>query len=215
MPDKTLQQTHINARIKEIQIFKTNEIMFNKTIIQDRLNKDNFWNLMFWVLASLCFAVIFVLPFALRIPAFLATIILIPIYIKTKHGMSFDKRKHFLNKNGVSLKKRYPKNIYGMFFLSFASLPLTGLAIDNFGWNIELLDGVFLSVPILVLVLYFIIINCPISILFYKSAWSKSILGEYPKSNTSNSSFSSSTNSYTTDPSYKSLSSNIFNSNKR
>lgn len=183
--------------------------------VKDRLNRDNFWTLMFWVGIAVGLALALNLSPKAGGVIFWVTMIFIPWLIKRKHGMKLDKKKHFLNSEGKSLKKKYPKNIYGMLLLSAFSFPLFGLLLDEIAKGVDIPDGLLVSFPVFVLVLYFIMINCPISILFYRSAWSKNILGEYPTSDVKHNSSSSTSRSYTTDPAYRSLSSNVFHSSKR
>ncbi|WP_342278556.1 hypothetical protein [Candidatus Tisiphia endosymbiont of Myopa tessellatipennis] len=85
--------------------------------------------------------------------------------------------------------------------------------------------GFLLAIP----TLYFIYKNCPISILFNKNAWQEEIIGmkagtyhaNFPSSSFNSNSYSSISHSNTirspdiiNDPSYRYLSSNIYNSDR-
>jgi hypothetical protein len=146
-----------------------------KNFIKARLNRDNFWNLMLWFGMSLGWAIgvsISESPSTISTSIVWLTLLGVPYAVKKANKLSFDKEKGFFNKEGRSLKSSYPKNIFDIIILTFLLFPLECFI----GGGLSTMLSLFL----LPLVLYFILKNCPITILFYKNAWCKEVTGMRP-----------------------------------
>lgn len=141
--------------------------------IMRRLNRDNFWNLVFWVGATGgCFAAsIFKSSAIFWISAFLLRFI-----VKKGTKVSFTENRYLVNNRGEILNHRVPNGFI------VASTPLAGTillryCLDSYIYNlsnntIELLTiSTFFFIP----TMYFIIKNCPIAILFHFQAWVKGV----------------------------------------
>jgi hypothetical protein len=156
-----------------------------KNFIKARLNRDNFWNLMLWFGMSLGW---FLLYFNLESHPTVASIIFwitflgLPYTVKKANKVVFDKENGFFTKEGRSLKTSYPRNILGIIVLAIIAFPLIGLIMDSLHLKISDATGttILLSLFLLIPTLYFIIQNCPITILFYKNAWCKEVTGIKP-----------------------------------
>lgn len=150
--------------------------------IKSRLNKDNFWNLMFWVGMTIGLSITEIFGDQNPVAAFVSawiTILGMP-YIMTKaRPVTFDKNDGFFNSDGMSLKNSYPTRLGVVIFITLLLLAFIGLIVDSSHINTPpLLDAVFmLSFFILIPTLYFIYKNCPISILFNKHTWCSTIPG--------------------------------------
>lgn len=143
-----------------------------KNFIKARLNRDNFWNLMLWFGMSLGWAIgvsISESPSTISTSIVWLTLLGVPYAVKKANKLSFDKEKGFFNKEGRSLKSSYPKNIFDIIILTFLLFPLECFIGGGLSAT--------LSLFLLPLVLYFILKNCPITILFYKNAWCEEVTG--------------------------------------
>jgi len=143
----------------------------------------------------------------------------------------------FFNKSGQDLSDRLPSKfgkwlLFSVIGVSFCmiNIRLSDLSEDMFDDNFfHMLFLISTSISLL----YFVILNCPISILINKEVLTRSeelfgaSAGNYTPSSTGsikpigisthrpNTSSSSTSRNYYSDPSYRSMSGNIYNSNKR
>ena len=146
-----------------------------KNFIKARLNRDNFWNLMLWFGMSFGWCVTFSIDElypTISLITFWLTLLGVPYAVKKANKLSFDKKKGFFNKEGRSLKNVYPKDLGNVTWLTFLLFPLECFIFDGMACTLSL----FFLTPIL----YFILKNCPITILFYKNAWCKEVTGIKP-----------------------------------
>ena len=156
------------------------------SFIKSRMNKDNFWNLMFWLGMSLCsgsFVLFSEYKYdKLSFLFFLLTILGIPFIVKKCTKITFNKENGFFNSKGESLKNRHPRAFGIVFFASIGIAALVGGLIDKHGENLDTSIGIIIlfSTFFLIPTLYFIYKNCPISILFNKNAWCEEVTGITP-----------------------------------
>ncbi|MEI7999521.1 MAG: hypothetical protein WCH62_08465, partial [Candidatus Omnitrophota bacterium] len=189
-------------------------------------NRDNFWNLMLWFGISFSWPVIlFVGKPVIDSGAwtFLLVILFVVPYLAAQGAkVSFDKEKGFLNKEGKSLKNVYPRKFGMVIFLTILSpvliLFLAGMLQSDI--LIFLVIGFLLPLVLLTPTLYFIIKNCPITILFNKNAWCEEVTGmrqmtpeERARFDSISSKRSDDSNKYRTSPAYRHLISNIHHRN--
>lgn len=134
--------------------------------IKSRLNKDNFWNLMFWVGMTLFtvlgeyFNNIKLVEYSFFCFAGLG----LPLIIKQVQDVKFDKKYGFFNNNGRSLgsaKDCVPKQllfviVLSIFLIIYLSSGKISLGFVALYWSILCLN----------ITLYFIYKNCPISVIF-------------------------------------------------
>jgi hypothetical protein len=136
--------------------------------IKARLNKDNFWNLMFWLGMTVGTAISECLSsnrllFGISI---CATLFLVPFIIKTAQDVKFDKKYGFFDNNGRSLgfaKDAPPKLLFFVIVLSIFLIIYLSSGILFFGSKTAYLSIVYFNVA-----LSFIYKNCPISVMFSK-----------------------------------------------
>lgn len=204
-----------------------------KNFIKARLNLDNFWNLMLWFGMSLGWPVtLFVGKPIIDTGAwmFLLVILFVVPYIAAQGAkVSFDKEKGFFNKEGESLKASYPKEFGIILFLTILSPALILFLVAILQSDILIFLTIGFLVPLILLIptLYFVIKNCPITILFNRNAWCEEVTGirqMTPEEIAASKSRATSTDlfsrpptapNYITDPKYCGMSSNIFNYHHR
>ncbi|WP_375333260.1 MULTISPECIES: hypothetical protein [unclassified Candidatus Tisiphia] len=187
--------------------------------IKSRLNKDNFWNLMFWsgVVFSVFMVILLDELLHNKVVNFISawiTILLVPYLIARCNKVKYTEDKIFLNSEGQNLMNRLPKQLFWVILLMFAVTVWVGSMLDTHWKDVNdfissiLIVGTLLSVP----TLYFIYKNCPISILFNKNAWQQEIIGM--KAGTYNSNVHSSTfssnNIYYTGIEHRNLPGNMY-----
>ena len=149
---------------------KTPKISF----LQSRLNKDNFWNVMFFVFTVLGWKLTFFLNDKhLSFITSWATILLVPYIVKKNSLVTFDKEKlQFLNRNNEVLTDRAP-NFFLLVVLTIGLTALVGLLSDGVkhssGFNIY--STIFGMIPVLVPTMYCILKNYPIAVYFKKEAY--------------------------------------------
>jgi MFS family permease len=146
------------------------------------MNKDNFWNIVFWLGMSTGTLISFFLaPKAnseqgfsyLALAVFLSTLIGVPILVRSFSKVTFVKENIFVNSEGRELK--VPRDLPMAFFVivgTVGTLVLTGLLLDKY--KVSDLISILIFVPLLfgIPTLFFIFKNCPISILFNRKVWS-------------------------------------------
>ncbi|RYE05652.1 MAG: hypothetical protein EOP33_00010 [Rickettsiaceae bacterium] len=190
----------------------------NMSWFKARWNKDNFWNLMFWlgITANMVLVDVFVesMP-KLALAFFVSGITLTPYLLTRANKTTFNKEKVFINKQEESLEKRYPKHLFEIFF--FNTIATIFVITDGI---VPSLATTYTAIGLAVPVLYFIILNCPISILFNKNVWNKRVTGLDPNT-TYQHSFSPQLHKHKepmliprsqyTDPKYSYLDGNTFN----
>ena len=181
--------------------------------INARLNRDNFWNLMFLALTSL---VIFVAQLLMDIiPAgfllLFAAIILSPYFISRFNVVKYENNEFISSKTNRKLGKYAPKYLG---FLIWCGIPFSAFWIlllhskaPYLDENMALYNAIFWLVP----TIYFILKNLPISMIFNKRAWVENSNASYSSIN-SNDHFSSNAvdDSKKTSMNYDYLSDNIY-----
>ena len=200
--------------ILEVEIHT--ELIVN--FIKERLNRDNFWNVMFWVWMSSGLSAAWYFGESDTILGgvfFWITLILVPLVVKGCSEVVFIGNKVFLNSEGQSLVGKYPKHLGAIIILTIAVMIITGLVMDKCfdHVNNDISSTILTSILFLIPTLYFIYKNCPISILFNKHAWhANSGTGFYQKGHTPSIPPS---RDYITDPKYKNMICNIYNDHHR
>jgi hypothetical protein len=137
--------------------------------IRARLNRDNFWNLIFWLALSSGFLAATSLKESFPKIAgviFWTTIIGTPLVVRLFNKVTFTEDNRFCNRTGEDITDRQPSR-GGCFVFSVAIAILSGAILDSsFPKDSKLAEviGAFtiLSGPSL----YFMLINCPITIVF-------------------------------------------------
>ena len=150
--------------------------------IKERLNRDNFWNLVFglsfisgWTMIGFIGEdhpnINFVISWLM--------ILGIPASVTIANRVTFTEEKIFLNKVGMSLEGRYPKNLFFLIALTIGLPVLVGLTMDRHFRDIDPMISNFMLLFLLFMTptLYFIYRNCPISILFNRKAWRSEVPG--------------------------------------
>ncbi|WP_341751202.1 hypothetical protein [Candidatus Tisiphia endosymbiont of Piscicola geometra] len=180
--------------------------------IKSRLNKDNFWNLMFWL--GICFNMAMSEIFD-SIFLTLITLFVVPKFLVMFNKVTYTEDKTFFNKQDQSLTDRLPKNFGTVLALTivltaFVFIPFFMLnGVILFDLTATTFLGFLLAIP----TLYFIYKNCPISILFNKNAWQEEVIGmkagRYNVNVHSSSTFSSN-NIYYTGIEHRNLPSNMY-----
>lgn len=200
-----------------------------QSFIKARLNKDNFWNLMFFLGMISGFGIAWLIvsfsedkfPTSASIVCWI-TIIGVPWFVKRNSAITFDKeKKQFLNRNNEELNSRAP-NFFLLIFLTGGLTALTGLVLDSArdSINDSITFAIICTIPILIPTLYCILKNLPIAVYFKKETWiGDGTIESYSSSDNwrSNSHHfssakktSSSKESLITSPRYRYLSCNIF-----
>ena len=190
------------------------------SFIKSRLNKDNFWNLMFW-LGMTSFTVLgeyFNNIKWLEYSFFCFAGLGVPLIIKQMQDVKFDKKYGFFNNNGRSLgsaKDCMPKQFLFIIVLSIFLIVYLSSGKINLGFV-----ALYWSILCLNITLYFIYKNCPISIIFnlniFERMSAKDALGQAKTISSMYSpiSLSSSPPDYICDIKYRFMSSNIHNHNR-
>jgi len=136
------------------------------SFIKSRMNKDNFWNLMFWLGMTLftvlgeCFNSIKWLEYSFFCFAGLG----VPLIIKQIQDVKFDKKYGFFINNGKSLGSAedcMPKQLLFIIVLSIFLIVYLSSGKINLGFV-----TLYWSILPLSITLYFIYNNRPISIMF-------------------------------------------------
>ena len=151
-----------------------------RNFIKARLNKDNFWNLMFFFGMISGFSVAWLIcsladkhfPASASIVCWI-TIIGVPWFVKNNSCITFDKqKKQFLNRNNEELNNRVP-NFFFLVVLTGGLTALTGLVLDGAKDSVDDNIGVAIvaMMPLLIPTIYCILKNCPIAVYFKKETW--------------------------------------------
>lgn len=218
--EKNLKSLDVSLKsvkiITRYNFFQQGVIM--RQFIKNRCNKDNFWNLMF-----------FVVLFGGTIIAFASGIMIISwfaiagsIWIAKRNSIIvFDEEQSEFVINGIKRIKARGGELIMLLLASFVIVAiigfiLDGLKIDDSPLVLAMMGGLLISLP----VLYCILRNFPIAVYFKKEAWtlrsrmaygSRSGIDYTPSNFWSNS--SNNNRSLVTDPSYRYLSCNVYHRN--
>jgi hypothetical protein len=189
--------------------------------IRARLNRDNFWNLIFWLGMSCGCAIAALIGEKhnkLASVVLWITILGMPILLRIFNRVTFIKDNEFLNSEGQDLSKRLPSG-FTMVITALAVPALIGLHLDTSTYKHSLIADIIGYFSLFLgITLYFILINCPMAILFNKDIWydknahkRTSCRSSYShhKPHHSDHISSLSPRSWTTSPGHSSLSSNI------
>ena len=146
------------------------------SFIKSRLNRDNFWNLMFWLGVTLC---VMLSEYFNDNKLFAGLslwlgILGVPFIVKQMQDVKFDKKYGFFNASGRSLKDSMPMRWGFSIISSIGLIAIMRLINDKFSSdpNTSLSMVLYWSIFCLIPTLYFIYKNCPISILFNRKLWS-------------------------------------------
>ena len=143
--------------------------------IASRMNKDNFWNLMFLLLPSIPLFIAQTLMDFIPGGAFLLLVILIlSPYLVSKANKVEYRDDMFRSTSTNRILCPYMPKATG--FILWCSIPFTAFCIlllhakaRHLDENMALYNAIFWFVP----TMYFILKNLPISIIFNKKAWTK------------------------------------------
>jgi hypothetical protein len=139
-----------------------------RSFIKARLNKDNFWNLMFCLLMFVGVTIAFATD--TMILSWI-TIIGVVWLVKRNSEITFNKDNLEFVINGNKRIKTSGKEFILLMFVSFGFMALIGLILDSLtiDENLAVYNLVFWFVP----TMYFILKNLPIAIIFNKTSWTK------------------------------------------
>jgi hypothetical protein len=153
-----------------------------RRFIESRMNRDNLWNLMFFLLRNTGLGLaLFIGSTAgkesvVGYIAMLACWVMIPsipYFIKRNTGVTFDKEKmQFLNREGQELNGRAPNFVLMLVLTAFCVIN-TGLAFDSMQQDISAtiaIPTIFIMIT-LIPTLYCMLKNFPIIIYFKKETW--------------------------------------------
>lgn len=184
-----------------------------RNFINARLNKDNLFNVLFFLLFFMSLALGYIVPQPLGVILALVMFASAVILVKVGSPLTFDKEKMEFT---TSLGKKTKNSGVGFIFLLLISFFLAGgamtliaeLANIDSAIAIKLLFSFFFGAfPSL----YCIIRNLPIAVYFKKEAWtSLELTGGSSSSSSASSHFQQSDRSIITDPSYRYLSCNVY-----
>ena len=148
------------------------------SFLQSRLNKDNFWNVMFFVGINFGFGIASLIISLTNNNTFFSivmwiVILTVPYIIKRNSSITFDKEKlQFLNRNNEVLNDRAP-NFFLLVVLTGGLTALTGLVLDGAKGSINnsIAFSIFAIMPTLIPTVYCILKNFPIAVYFKKEAY--------------------------------------------
>jgi len=208
--DKQGVPTLVNNKVDNLSLNST--APNKKGFLESRLNKDNFWNLIFWLAISIGFTIALIIKSSFPEHGYglvfcCATIITAALMLKITCKTNFDIERRFTNSEGISLNNNLPNGWFIVF--TVAGIFLTGYVADTFatGDKTILKSFLFFFSFSSGFCIYFILINCPISLLFSSSFW---------KENNKNSAATtlnqrkSLAPDFLTNPIYRNLPSNIY-----
>lgn len=159
-----------------------------QNFINVRLNKDNFWNLMFLILTSL---IVFIAQQIMDIiPAgfllLLAAITLSPYFIARFNAVKYEDNEFISSTTNRNLGQYAPKYLG---FLIWCGIPFTVFWVlllhskaPYLDENMALYNAIFWFVP----TMYFILKNLPISMIFNKKSWTGNGIKSYGSINSKN-----------------------------
>lgn len=186
--------------------------------IASRMNKDNFWNLMFWLLPS---GVIFLVQLLVDIVPggnilLFASMILSPYLISKLNAVEYRNNEFHSNSTNRKLGTYDPKYLG---FILWLAIPFSAFWIlllhskmRQLDENFAVYNLIFWFVP----VMYFILRDLPISIIFNKITWTKGDGTVSSSGNSRNRHHFSTANTHSrkesivTSPRYRYLSCNIY-----
>ena len=140
-----------------------------RSFIQVRLNRDNFWNLMFFLGIFIGIAVAFATD--IMILSWL-TIIGVIWLVKRNSDITFNKDKLEFVINGNKIIKASGAEFILLIFASFGIMTLVGFILDSLKIDdSSILLAAMMSLLIFLPTLYCILRNLPIAVYFKKEAW--------------------------------------------
>ena len=144
-----------------------------RDFINARINKDNFWNLIFATLLFVGMSLGFIIkqPFGWII-CFIMTTAAIAL-VKYNCHLTFDKEKiEFTTSQGLKIQKAGVLFIWLMLISGFLAVVAVALIPEKGAIGVSLLNSILFSFFFsLFLSLYCILLNFPIAVYFKKEAW--------------------------------------------
>lgn len=148
------------------------------SFLQSRLNKDNFWNLMFFVGMNFGFGIAALVMTLTNNNTFFSiamwvVILIVPYIIKKNSLVTFDKESlQFFNRNNEALTDRAP-NFFLLLIVTFAGGGFTAFILASLKdfINPSIFPAIFTVVLIFVPTMYCILKNYPIAVYFKKEAY--------------------------------------------
>jgi hypothetical protein len=153
--------------------------------IASRMNKDNFWNLMFFSVSFTGFACGFIIPQLVGGIVFWLSIIGAILFVKRNSPLTFNKEKlEFTTAQGNKVKKSGVGFIFLIIISFFLSAGIVGLITEYLSIdNLLLEQSLFVFFFTFLQSLYCILCNFPISVYFKKEAWVGGDTSEFYSSN--------------------------------
>jgi len=158
----------------------------SKNFFKSRWNKDNFCTLMFFVCSVLSIFILGIF-FEVKFGGAFVTILVVgfcvsrfnPVSCIKYEGKKKGKLPVFLNSQGQYLNNRLPKE------LLFSIIAMAFWSALGFVLKIKISKLEATALMLLMPTLYFILKNCPISIMYKKEAWTPKVHGIYPNTSQS------------------------------
>ena len=148
--------------------------------IKSLMSRDNFWNLIFWLGMILSASVVDLFKgfsLILAVLFLVLTFTVTPYLLAKVNKVTYTNDKIFINKQGQVLNDRYPKQLVVVLGLSML---VSAQLFSTFSKTFPLLGNSmlgYIGTVFLCPILYFILKNCPVSILFNKHAWCEEVTG--------------------------------------
>ncbi|WP_323739016.1 hypothetical protein [Candidatus Trichorickettsia mobilis] len=140
-----------------------------RSFIKARLNKDNFWNLMFFLGMFIGVAIAFATDTMILS---WVTIVGVIWLVKINSDITFNKDKLEFVINGNKKIKTSGKEFILLMFASFGVMALVGFILDSLKIDdSSILLAAMMSLLIFLPALYCILRNLPIAVYFKKEAW--------------------------------------------
>jgi len=174
-------------------VANSSSVLGKASFLLARLNKDNFWNVIFFVGTSLCVLIAQILSDTIPggVAILLFTLISAPYFIARVNRIEYKENILCSSSTGRPLLNHLPKNLG---FILWLSIPFTAFGIlfihdkyPSLDENLAIYNALFWFIP----TMYFIFKNCPVSVIFNKLVWAN------PTSDGQNSSSGTSTNAHT------------------
>ena len=144
-----------------------------RSFIKTRLNKDNFWNLMFFITFFIGLSLGYITPQPFGGVIFWFAIISAILLVQYNSHLTFDKEKsEFTTSQGNKIKKAGLLFIWLLIISFFLSAGIVGLITEWVNIKYSLLEQLLFAFFFTLLPpLYCIIKNFPIAVYFKKEAW--------------------------------------------
>ena len=156
--------------MEDFTTFCKNQPSLLSRVFSLKMSKDRFWNFVFWFGMSAGFSAassIKAFP-SIAIALFLLTLIIVPLTVFLFSKTTFVKDSIFLTREGreIDITKDLPTR-FPIVVTTVAFTVLTGAILDKIGTAIPNIVAATILINV-----FFVFKNCPISILFNRKLWS-------------------------------------------